>query len=43
MEFFREGKVWFKVTRRFPEMSIAETKIFASKERAKEQFEEWLG
>ncbi len=32
----------FKVTRRLPEMSVAETKIFKSKKEAKEQFDEWL-
>lgn len=32
----------YKVTRRLPEMSVAETKIFKSKEKAKEQFAKWL-
>lgn len=32
----------YKVTRRYPNLSIAETKIFKSKEEAKKQFEEWL-
>jgi hypothetical protein len=32
----------FKVTRRIAEVSVAETKIFDSKEKAKKQFEEWL-
>lgn len=32
----------YKVTRRIPEISVAETKIFRSKEDAKNQFEEWL-
>jgi hypothetical protein len=32
----------FKVTRRLPEMSVAETKMFRSKKKAKQQFEEWL-
>lgn len=32
----------YKVTRRLPEMSVAETKVFRSKEEAKEQFDEWL-
>ena len=32
----------FKVTRRYPELSVAETKLFKSKEKAKKQFEEWL-
>lgn len=32
----------FKVTRRIPSLSISETKIFGSKKKAKEQFDEWL-
>ena len=32
----------FKVTRRFPELSVSETKIFSSEKEAKKQFEEWL-
>ena len=32
----------FKVTRRIPEMSVAETKIFKTKEEAKKQFDDWL-
>ena len=32
----------YKVTRRVPELSVAETKVFRSKEDAKKQFEEWL-
>jgi hypothetical protein len=32
----------YKVTRRLSEMNVAETKFFDSKERAKEQFDEWL-
>ena len=32
----------FKVTRRLPELSVAETKIFLSKNEAKRQFDEWL-
>ena len=32
----------FKVTRRIPELSISETKIFTGKEKAKRQFYEWL-
>jgi len=35
------GKQW-KVTRRMPGMSVAETKVFASKEEAISQYEEWL-
>ncbi|KKQ36129.1 MAG: hypothetical protein US54_C0079G0005 [Candidatus Roizmanbacteria bacterium GW2011_GWA2_37_7] len=32
----------FKVTRRLPEISVSETKMFNSKKKAKKQFEEWL-
>ena len=32
----------FKVTRRMPYMSVAETKIFNSKKKAIKQFNEWL-
>ena len=32
----------YKVTRRLPELSVAETKIFKSKRKAKEQFNRWL-
>jgi hypothetical protein len=32
----------FKVTRRVPEMAVAETKVFRSKKRAKKQLDEWL-
>ena len=42
MEIHEEGKVKFKVTRRLAEMAVAETKVFASKEEAKKQFNEWL-
>lgn len=35
------GTQW-KVTRRMFEMSIAETKVFTSKEEAIKQYEEWL-
>lgn len=32
----------YKVTRRIPEMNVAETKIFSTIDEAKTQFEEWL-
>jgi hypothetical protein len=32
----------YKVTRRLPELFVAETKIFRLKEAAKKQFDEWL-
>jgi len=37
----KEGRK-YKVTRRLPEMSVAETKIFSSKEKAIMQFNDWL-
>ncbi len=36
------GKSQWKVTRRLPEMTVAETKVFNSKEEAIRQYEEWL-
>ena len=41
MEFRDNGKK-FKVTRRIPEMSVSETKLFRTKKKAKKQFDEWL-
>lgn len=32
----------FKVTRKLPELSVSETKMFRSKTEAVKQFEEWL-
>ncbi len=32
----------YKVTKRVPEFSIAETRVFRNKEEAKRQFNEWL-
>lgn len=32
----------FKVTRRLPELSVAETKMFRTKKKAKRQFDDWL-
>jgi len=32
----------YKVTRRIPHLSVAETKTFESKEKALNQFNEWL-
>ena len=32
----------YKVTRRCPELYVAETKIFRTKKQAKKQFDEWL-
>jgi len=41
MELKDNGKK-FKVTRRMPALAIAETKLFSSKEQAREQCEAWL-
>jgi len=32
----------FKVTRRLPNLLVAETKVFRSKKKAKKQFDDWL-
>lgn len=32
----------YKVTRRFPDMSVSETKMFLSKRSARNQFNRWL-
>lgn len=32
----------FKVTRRLPELAVAETRLFTSKKKAKKQFDDWL-
>ncbi|MBI4738465.1 hypothetical protein HY772_02700 [Candidatus Woesearchaeota archaeon] len=32
----------FKVTRRLSDVSVAETKFFSSKKKAKKQFDDWL-
>ena len=32
----------YKVTRKLPELLVAETKIFRSKRKARKQFNEWL-
>lgn len=42
IELQYETELKYKVTRRLPELNVAETKIFASKEEARKQFEEWL-
>lgn len=36
------GKKKFKVTRRLPELSVAETKMFTSNKKARKQFDVWL-
>jgi len=42
VEMKDNGNTFYKVTRRLAEMEVAETKIFDTKEKAKQQFEEWL-
>jgi hypothetical protein len=41
-EFQYQGGKKFKVTRKLPELSVAETKVFTTKKKAKELFDEWL-
>ena len=42
IELKRNGKTKYKVTGRLPEMSVAETKVFDSKQDALNQVHEWL-
>ncbi len=42
MEIENEVGKKYKVTRRMPESSVSETKIFRSKEEARKQFDEGL-
>ena len=42
IEIKTKDDIKYKVTRRLPKMSVAETKIFISKEKALRQVEEWL-
>ena len=42
MEFENNIGKKYKVTRRIPELYVAETKIFKAKEEAKRQFDEWI-
>lgn len=39
---YKNDRITYKVTRRIPELFVAETKVFYSKEEAKEQFQNWL-
>ncbi len=41
-EFQSDKKSLYKVTRNLSGTSISETKIFRTKKRAEQQFEEWL-
>ena len=40
--FKDSGIVKYKVTRRFPDLSVAETKIFNSMDEARIQLDEWM-
>ncbi|MBI2564587.1 hypothetical protein HYV79_01195 [Candidatus Woesearchaeota archaeon] len=42
IELRENGSLKYKVTRHLPKFSVAETKMFNNKEKAKKQFEEWL-
>lgn len=42
VEFENYAGKKYKVTRRMPGLSVAETKVFRSKKKAKKQFDEWL-
>ncbi|MBI2549542.1 hypothetical protein HYW21_09440 [Candidatus Woesearchaeota archaeon] len=42
MEIQNHRGTKFKVTRRLPEMSVAETKVFTTKKKATRLFDEWL-
>lgn len=38
----KNSKNRYKLTKRFPEYKISETKVFESKEQAVKQFNEWI-
>lgn len=42
LQFKDDFGIKYKVTRRLPEMLVAETIIFNSKKEARELFDEWL-
>lgn len=42
MELKNDKGKKFKITRRMPELSVVETKMFRSKKKAKKQFDDWL-
>ncbi len=42
IEFKDNKRKKFKITRRIPELTVAETKIFKSKHQALKKFKEWL-
>ncbi len=37
-----ENESFYKVTKRIPELSVSETKVFKTKKEALRQFNEWL-
>ena len=41
-EFKSNKRKKYKVTRRMPELHVAETKVFHSKKKALKQLQEWL-
>ena len=42
IELKKNGKKRYKVTRRMPWLSVAETRIFRTKKKALEQLRNWL-
>ena len=42
IELKKNGKKRYKVTRRLPWLSVAETRIFSTKKKALEQLRNWL-
>ena len=42
LELDKNGIKIYKISRRIPDMSISETKIFKTKEEAKNKVKEWL-
>ena len=42
IELKKNGKKRYKVTRRMPLLSVAETRIFRTKKKALEQLQNWL-
>jgi len=42
IELKKSGRKKYKVTRRMPELHVAETTVFNSKKKALKQLQEWL-
>ena len=42
MAIHANSATFYKVTRRMPELYVAETRMFSSKDEALEQFDAWL-